>query len=154
MSRSIYFNEEHDIFRQTVRKFTENRLRPHAGGTAAEAGELQRHHQPHVPRRLADAGRVREHDVALERGEIVRGDVNAGQLPESGVDAVDRLTLRDDRLDRARTRLDRRHGGGIEPDPGAVGDGAPIGERNAAGRQGDRHRPPRTRACSGLNPIR
>ena len=30
MAKSIYFTEEHDIFRRSVRKFAENRLRPNA----------------------------------------------------------------------------------------------------------------------------
>jgi hypothetical protein len=37
----------------------------------------------------AGAGRVRQHDVALERGEIGRRNVDRGELSEAGVDAVD-----------------------------------------------------------------
>ena len=38
MAKSIYFSEEHDIFRETVRKFAENRLRPHADEWEKERG--------------------------------------------------------------------------------------------------------------------
>jgi len=38
MAKSIYFSEEHDIFRETVRKFAENRLRPHAHEWEKERG--------------------------------------------------------------------------------------------------------------------
>ena len=115
-------------------------LQPHPGGAAAEAGELQRHHQPHGRRshRLADAGRVRQHDVALERGEVFGGDAHAGKPPEAGVDPVDRLTPGDDGLDRPRARFDRRHRGGIEPHGRALRHGAPVGERRASRRQRDR----------------
>jgi hypothetical protein len=49
-----------------------DRCRTHAGRAAPEARELQRHHQPHAfgPRRLADAGGMGQHDVALKRGEV------------------------------------------------------------------------------------
>ena len=105
--------------------------------------------------RLADAGGMGEHDVALERREVAGRDVHAGELAEAGIDAVDRLAASDDGVDRACARLDRRHGGGIEPDVGAFQNGAPVGERGASRRQRDRaHAPLRTRACSGLNPMR
>ena len=64
--------------------------------------------------RLADAGRMREHDVALQRREIVGRDAHAGELAEAGIDAVDRLAAGDDGVDRPRARLDRRPGGGVE----------------------------------------
>ena len=51
--------------------------------------------------RLADAGRVREHEVALQRRELVGGDAHVRELAEAGVDAVDRLALGDDRVDVA-----------------------------------------------------
>ena len=80
----------------------------HARGALREARELQRHHQPHdgSRQRLADAGGMREHDVALERREIGGADAHAGELSEAGVDAVDRLALRDDGLDGPGAGLD------------------------------------------------
>jgi hypothetical protein len=130
----------------------------HAGGAAAEARELQRHHQPHIgrPHRLADPGGVGEHDVALERGEVRGGNVHAGELAEAGVDAINRLAARDDGIDRPRARLDHRRRGGVEPHGRAVCDRAPLHQGRASRRQRDRggHRPLRTRACSGLKPIR
>ena len=57
--------------------------------------------------RLADAGRMRQHDVALERGEIGRLDAHGRELAEAGVDAVDRLAAREDAL-RPPRRSPRR----------------------------------------------
>ena len=42
-------------------------------------------------RRLADAGGVRQHDVALQLREIGCGDAHARELAEAGIDAIDRL---------------------------------------------------------------
>jgi hypothetical protein len=114
-----------------------NGLQPHPGGTTAEARELQRHHQPHGrrPHGLADARRVRKHDVALEYGEVFGGDPHAGKPSEAGIDPVKRLTPGDDGLDRLRAGLDCRHRGGIEPDACAIRHGAPVGEGRASRRQ-------------------
>jgi hypothetical protein len=122
-------------------------LKPHAGGALAEARELERHHQPHVRRRhrLAHAGGMRQHDIALERREIGGADAHAGELAEAGIDAVDRRAARDDGFDCAGARLDRRQRGGIEPGGGAVGYGAPVGERRVSRLERDRHSLLRTR---------
>ncbi len=68
----------------------------------AEAGQLQGHHQPdHRDRRgRARAGGVGQHDVALERFQILVADADAGQFSEAGVDPVDRRALGQDALDR------------------------------------------------------
>ena len=58
--------------------------------------------------RLADAGGMAQHDIALERREIVVVDADAGELAEAGVDAVDRL--------RPRARM-RATAGGAGGDP-------------------------------------
>jgi hypothetical protein len=79
---------------------------PHARCAARQARKLQRHHQPHIreAHRRADAGRMREHDVALELAQLVRRDAHAREFSEAGIDAVDRFALRDDRRDGAGTR--------------------------------------------------
>src|SRR5688572_11274288 len=81
-----------------------NGLDTDPGGALTEAGELERHHQPddRDRRGLPHPGGMREDDVALERGEIGALDADAGELAETGVDAIDRLTTRDDALDRRR----------------------------------------------------
>ena len=56
--------------------------------------------------RLADARGVRQHDVALQLGEVGGGDAHARQLAEAGVDAVDRLAAGEDALHRRRARRD------------------------------------------------
>ena len=102
-------------------------------------------------RRLADAGGMRQHDVALQRVEIGRRDAHAGQLAEAGIDAIDRLALGDDARDRRGARRDRRPAGGIELGAGAAIDRAPIGERRRAGLQDDRRSlaPPDARHAAG-----
>ena len=84
------------------------RLRPHAGCALRQAGELQRHHQPgdRDRHRLADAGGMRQHDVALQGFEIGGGNAHAGQFSEAGVDAIDRLALGDDARDGLGAGLD------------------------------------------------
>ena len=70
-----------------------------------QAGELQRHHQPH-DRRAAPARRRRRHARArcwcCSRARSAGLDAHAGELAEAGVDAVDRLAAGDDGLDRPR----------------------------------------------------
>ena len=108
---------------------------PHAGGALREAGELQRHHQPHDRHghRLADAGGVREHDVALERREIGGLDAHAGELPEAGVDAVDGLALGDDAgHGRGAAASTPAPAGRIERAARAAVDGAPLRQRHAS----------------------
>ena len=85
------------------------RRRAHARGALGERIELQRHHEPRRGdgRGLADAGGVREHDVALELGEVRVGDADAGELAEAGVHPIDRLAARDDALRRRRRPLRR-----------------------------------------------
>ena len=65
-------------------------LRPDARGALRQAGQLERHHQPgDRPRhRLADAGGMGQHDVALQGCRSLRVDAHAGELAEAGVDAV------------------------------------------------------------------
>ena len=62
-----------------------DRFRPDARSALGQARELERHHQPHDRRRrrLAHAGRMRQHDVALQGLEVVRRDPDARQLAEA-----------------------------------------------------------------------
>src|SRR3712207_6451007 len=89
---------------------------------------------------------MREHEVALQAREIGIGNTHRGELPETRVDAVDRLALADDRLDRSRSRLDGRPAALVERDGRPVIDRSPICERHGAGADGDygghRERPP------------
>ena len=71
---------------------------PHGGGLHArcplrQAGQLQRHHQPHHPgrQRLADAGAMRPHDIDLKLRQPVDRDAYRGELAEAGVYAIDRV---------------------------------------------------------------
>ena len=133
------------------------RFPPHAGGALGQAPELQGHHQPddRSGRRLADAGGMRKHDVALQPREVRLGDANAGEFAEAGIHAIDRLALAHDARDRRGARLDPRPAGGIEDRAGAAVDRAPIREGRRAGIEEDvGHRPFQTRACSGLKPSR
>ena len=118
----------------------EEGLGPHPGGAAAEAGELERHHQPHrgPPHRLADAGRVRQHDVALEGGEVGSRDAHMGEPAEAGVDPVDRLAFGKDGGDRLRTGLDLGQRSAVDAQRRAVGHRAPVGERRPSRHQRDR----------------
>ena len=132
-------------------------LRPHAGCALRQAGELQRHHQPGDSdrHRLADAGGMRQHDVALEGLEIGGGNADAGQFAEAGVDAIDRLALGDDPCDGLGAGLDLWPAGIVELRHGAAVDGAPVGQRRIAGLQNEfGHCPLQMRACSGLKPMR
>ncbi len=133
-----------------------DRLRPDAGGALREARQLQRHHEPRdrERRRLADAGGVRQHDVALKFCEIGLVDPHGAELAEAGVDSVDGLAALEDALDRRGARRDLGAGCGIEDDLAAAPDRAPVAEPGLAGAQHHGHRPLQTRACSGLKPIR
>ena len=145
--------------RQSARqhRFDEaKRLGAHAGSALRKAAELQRHHQPHRfdGGRLADAGGVGEHDVALQLREIRGRDAHARELAEAGVDAIDRRAAIENARDRRGARRDARLMRGIERDRRAAPDRAPVGERSRAGFQRDGHRPLQTRACNGLKPRR
>ena len=65
--RALRRYDRDDVLRQHGFQQRQRR-RPNAGCALREAGELQRHHQPRDRHRhrLADAGGMREHDVALQ----------------------------------------------------------------------------------------
>ena len=126
-----------------------DRFRPDAGGALGQARQLERHHQPNDRRgrRLAHAGRMRQHDVALQGLEVAGRDPDARQFAEAGVDSVDRLALGHDPLDGVGTATDRGAAAGIDRQRGAAIDGAPVRERDEAGpQQNGRHCPLQTRA--------
>jgi hypothetical protein len=53
---------------------------------------------------------VRQDDVALQGLQVGVADPDAGQLPEAGVDPVDRRALGQDALDRGGAFRDQRGG--------------------------------------------
>ena len=81
------------------------RGRANAGGALRQAGELERHHEPRDRHRggLAHARAMRQHDVALQFLQVLRGNAHAGQLAKARVDAIDRLAPGDDALHRRGT---------------------------------------------------
>ena len=133
--------------------------RAHAREAAREACRLQ--HQDHAHRRVrerrADAGRVRAHEVELQRREFVVGDPCLRELAEAGVDAVERLAGREPRAHRRERRLD-----GAPPALGegkrirAARDAAQVRERDRTGLQRERRHQRtdgRSRPCSCAQAI-
>ena len=93
---------------------------PHARGALREARELERHgirRTTGAGSGSPDAGAMRQHDVALERREIRVGDADRGELPEAGVDAVDRVAPGDDGLHGGGGRLDGGAAATVEREP-------------------------------------
>lgn len=87
-----------------------------AGKTAAEAVDLEHHDQSHqlIADRLADAGRVREHQRTLQVFQVFTGDARRGQQAETGVDAVGGAVLGEDLFDTGDAGLDLRAGAVVE----------------------------------------
>jgi hypothetical protein len=111
-----------------------NCLESHARCALRQAAQLQCHHQPRDGdrHRLADTRGMRQHDVALEHREIGSGNADAGELSEAGVDAVDRLSLGQDRRHRGGGALDGAVGRRIEADRNAAVNLPPRGQRDLA----------------------
>ena len=132
------------------------RPRLDARGALRQTAELQRHHEPR--RRdgdwFADARRVREHDVALKLGKVLRRDPHARQFAEAGVDSVDRLATSENPLDRRRARGHGGMTGRVDGHGRALPDRAPVGQRRFSRPKDDGHRPLQTRAWRGLKPSR
>jgi hypothetical protein len=111
----------------------------HAGKPARQARRLERQHQAHggIGQRGAHARGVRAHQVELKRREILVRDAGLRQLPESGIDPVQRLAAGEALPDRRQRALDRVPPAGGELDPvRAARDPAQVGERNPARLQG------------------
>src|SRR3989441_11119996 len=56
----------------------------------------QHHHRAHGVgrKRFPDAGRVAADEIELQLSSLVRRDAHVGEFPETGIDAVYRLTAR------------------------------------------------------------
>ena len=112
--------------------------RPDAGRPPAEGEDLEGHHQPDVRagKALPEPDAMRSDEVSLQGLDLAGGDANAGELPESGVDAVDGPLLGRARPEPCRRREDRRSAVGVEAGrhTGPV-DALERGERRFAGRQ-------------------
>jgi|GEM_PF-3199454 hypothetical protein len=112
------------------------------GRAAAERQELQDHDEAddaNVEWR-ADAARMRQDQIALQRLDVVRRYAHARKLAEAGIDPVDRLVAAGDGRDARRRRLDARmrrrveaHRHLVAPDP------FELGERDRTGRESENH---------------
>ena len=87
-----------------------------ARGAAPGREQLQRHHQPSGGniQRLADAAAMRQDQVALQLRRIARLNADAGELAETGVDAVNRLVAGGGGADQFSGSLDARQRAGIK----------------------------------------
>lgn len=105
-----------------------------------QAGELERHHQPHHRHRcgFADTGRMRQHDIALQGLQVLALDAHAGQFAEAGIDAVDRLAARDDGLHRLRAAQYGGCASVVQHDLGAAIQRTPLRQGDLAGLQDNR----------------
>jgi hypothetical protein len=85
---------------------------------ASERCDLEQHRQPHdlLGEQRPGAGRMREHQRALQLGQALGADVRSREQPEAGVDAVDDAIARDHFADRRGRGVDARPGGGVEHD--------------------------------------
>jgi len=70
---------------------------------------------------------------ALERGEIAVVDPYARQLPEAGIDAIDRLATRQDAAHRSSALGNHRGRGRVKPDRRTAIDRAPLAQGHIAG---------------------
>ncbi|MPN00746.1 hypothetical protein SDC9_147942 [bioreactor metagenome] len=77
-----------------------------AGQTHGLGGQHQTHHM--IRQWLARAHAVRKHQIALQLGQTLMGNLGRSQLAETSVDAVDNLVFIDDVL---HMRLGLAHGG-------------------------------------------
>jgi hypothetical protein len=138
--RSLARNARRDA-RIEQRQQRIDQRRPHARVPARQAHGLGREDHAHHRRgqRLARAHAVREHEVALQLGQVVVADARARELAEAGVDAVDHLVVLDDVAHRrfgARHAIQHRR---IERQLHAAGlDASQHREVHLAGREGQR----------------
>ena len=98
-----------------------------------------------------------EDQVALERRRVGSRDLDAGELAEAGVYAVDGFLAHGGRGDPLGRALDGRLRGTVDARGQALAvDAFELGQRDAARRKGhDAHcAPPKMRSCSGLKPMR
>jgi len=93
---------------------------------------------------------MRQHDVLLQGDQILGGDADAGELPETGIDAIDRLAPRHDPRDRIGAGLNARMMPRIELRRSAAIDRAPVGQRHRTGFERRGHG--RLLICLGILP--
>ncbi len=89
-----------------------------AGEAPRQRVDLEHHHQPHgsVIHVGADAGRVGEHDGALQFVQLLHRDAGVGQQAKAGVDAVHHAILLDHLGDHGSGGVDPRQRGRIQAD--------------------------------------
>ena len=88
----------------------------HARGAARERGGLQREHQAHdrSRQRRADAGRMRAHEVELQRGHVGVADARAREPAEAGVETVHGLAAHERALHDVGAGANRGSRGRVE----------------------------------------
>jgi hypothetical protein len=81
---------------------------------------------------------VRQHEIALEVGQLFRRNADRGELTEAGIDPVNRVVALKDVGDRLLARIHARPGLGVERDRRAItGDLAQPGQLDRARAQND-----------------
>ncbi len=131
-------------------------IQPYAGSPSCQADKLQRHHHPRARRvqRLADASRMREHDIALQSFQLLSWDADRCELSEPGIDAIDRRTARDDARDRLGRALDIAMAGRVQPHRLTGPDTPPVCKCHFTGLEDHHtHRPLQMRSCNRFRPI-
>ena len=106
--------------------------RSHTARPAHQHIGTQQHHRPHGihGQRVTHARRVTADQIELQRSRLLGLDPHVGELPEAGVDAVDRVAPRGGGLDDAAGRAHRRQRMRGDGDRHAVaGDGDDVRDR-------------------------
>ena len=130
-----------------------DRRHPHPRRALRQARQFQRHHQPsNVGRhRLADPRGMAQHDVALERLQVVVADPDARQFAEAGIDSVHRLVPRQDARNRRRAGDDPVLARRVEHGRLTAIDAPPSRERHRPRRHDHVHR--LTHPVRGSQPL-
>ena len=100
------------------------------------------------PSRLADAGCVRQDEVALQLARSVVGDARTGELAEAGVDAVDRPAFGDRALQHAVASFD------VAPGDRTAFDGSAVARHRPQGGEPDAPRRDRDDGIRGAGSHR
>ena len=82
-------------------------------------------------------GRVRKHEVALERLQVMGIDANGCELAEPSIDAVDGSAFGDDRRHRGRAPFNKMRTGRSKRSAGSAIDLAPLGQGDLSRLQKD-----------------
>ena len=92
MSKKIY-NEEHEIFRDTFRKYVQNEIAPHLEEWEEKVQSLERKISRLGPINLAAIGEYEEHNERKEYLDRQHDDLmNALELLESAIRKIDKET--------------------------------------------------------------